>query len=72
MNQDSHIIDVLKKRRGRKKFILIDDSVKGRLKKRDVKYLDKVKHISPYESPEKVEDDLPDPLSEDEEKDLLD
>lgn len=39
---DPAIIDVLKKRRGRKKFILIDSKVKERLSKRDAKYLKKV------------------------------
>jgi hypothetical protein len=36
---------VLKKRRGRKKFILIDQGVKDRLSKRDAKYLEKVQHL---------------------------
>lgn len=34
---DETIVDILKKRRGRKKFILIDSTAKERLKKRDAK-----------------------------------
>jgi hypothetical protein len=41
-------MEILKKRRGRKKFILIDFNVKERLSKRDMKYLEKVKNISMF------------------------
>lgn len=40
--KDINILDVLKKRRGRKKFIMIDQRVRERLNKRESKFLDKV------------------------------
>lgn len=49
---DETIVDILKKRRGRKKFILIDSTAKDRLKKRDAKQLEKIKKLSLF-TPEK-------------------
>jgi hypothetical protein len=40
--KDPSIIDVLRKRRGRKKFILIDQKVKDRLSKEHAKELEKL------------------------------
>ena len=45
-NGDAEIVEVLKKRRGRKKFILIDSNAKDRLSKRDAKFLEKIKKMS--------------------------
>lgn len=43
---DDSIIDITRKRRGRKKFILIDSQVKANLKKRDLKYLERIKLLT--------------------------
>ncbi|CDW86779.1 UNKNOWN [Stylonychia lemnae] len=40
--KDEEIINILKKPRGRKRFILIDNQVKERLSKKDAKYLEEV------------------------------
>ena len=46
---------MLKKRRGRKKFIIIDTRVRDRLSKRDAKYLDKIERLSIYDKDSVVE-----------------
>ncbi len=46
--KDEGIIDLLKKRRGRKKFILIDKSAKERLSKKNAKELLKLNQPDMY------------------------
>ena len=71
---DASIVDALKKRRGRKKFILIDSNVKERLNKRNSKYLEKVKKMSferdQEQGPKNVK--LPQAITEKEERKIID
>lgn len=62
---------MLKKKRGRKRFILTDEKVKGHLPSHEVKYLDNVTHSTPYTTPDKKQAKLPEPLTEEKEHELL-
>jgi hypothetical protein len=66
----------LKKRRGRKKFILYDNVIKGRLNKKDLKYLEKIRRLSVFRSNNEDNNDyqsvdLPKPLNDREERKVL-